>query len=48
MIPKANKLVNWLIISVLNAVVFEKLNKSRNDFIVSVLLHILSIKGWIS
>ncbi|HZK93080.1 MAG TPA: hypothetical protein VFC67_02650 [Prolixibacteraceae bacterium] len=28
--------------------VFEKLNKSRKDFIVSVLWHILSIKGKIN
>src|SRR5665648_427922 len=48
MIPKANKSVKYLILSVLEIEVFEKLNKSRKDFIVSVLWHILSIKGRIN
>ena len=45
MIPKVNKSVIFLIFCVLETDVFEKLNKSRKDFIVSVLWHILSIKG---
>jgi len=48
MIPKVNKSVKYLIFSVLETEVFEKLNKSRKDFIVSVLWHILSIKGRIN
>jgi len=48
MIPKANKSVIYLIFSVLETEVFEKLNKSRKDFIVCVLWHILSIKGRIN
>src|SRR5659263_534999 len=48
MIPKANKSVKYLILSVLEIEVFEKVNKSRKDFIVSVLWHILSIKGRIN
>jgi len=48
MIPKANKSVKYLIFSVLETEVFEKLNKSRKDFIVCVLWHILSIKGRIN
>ena len=48
MIPKVNNSVNQLIFSVLKNDVFEKLNKSRKDFIVSVLWHILSIKGRIN
>jgi len=48
MIPKVNKSVKYLIISMLENKVFEKLNKSRKDFIVSVLWHILSIKGRIN
>ena len=48
MIPKVNKSVMCLIFSILETEVFEKLNKSRRDFIVSVLWHILSIKGRIN
>ena len=48
MIPKVNKSVKHLIFSILKTEVFEKLNKSRRDFIVSVLWHILSIKGGIN
>ena len=48
MIPKVNNSVINLIISLLENKVFEKLNKSRKDFIVSVLWHILSIKGGIN
>ncbi|MCK9641472.1 MAG: transposase [Prolixibacteraceae bacterium] len=44
MIPK----VKSLIISVLENEVFNRLNKSRKDFIISVLWHILSIKGRIN
>ncbi len=44
MIPK----VKSLIISTLESEVFKKLNKSRKDFIISVLWHILSIKGRIN
>jgi len=48
MIPKANNSVKHLIISILEIEVFIKLNKSRKDFIVNVLWHILSIKGRIN
>ena len=48
MIPKVNNSVTNMIISLLENKVFEKLNKSRKDFIVSVLWHILSIKGRIN
>ena len=48
MIPKVNNSVINMIISLLENKVFEKLNKSRKDFIVSVLWHILSIKGRIN
>ena len=48
MIPKVNKSVKYPIFSVLETKVFEKLNKSQKDFIVSVLWHILSIKGRIN
>src|SRR5665647_1537252 len=48
MIPKANKSVNHLVYSMLETKVFKKLNKSRKVFIVSVLWHILSIKGRIN
>ena len=44
MIPK----VKSLIISALENKVFNRLNKSRKDFIISVLWHILSIKGRIN
>ncbi len=48
MIPKVKNSVKQLIINVLNNSVFEKLNKSRKDFIISVFWHILSIKGRIN
>jgi hypothetical protein len=48
MIPKANNSVKHLIFSILEIEVFIKLNKSRKDFIVNVLWHILSIKGRIN
>jgi len=48
MIPKVRKSIKYLIISTLENDVFNKLNKSRKDFIVSVLWHILSIKGRIN
>ena len=44
MIPR----VKSLIISTLENEVFKMLNKSRKDFIISVLWHILSIKGRIN
>ena len=48
MISKVSNSVNHLIVSVLENKVFDLLNKSRKDFIVSVLWHILSIKGRIN
>lgn len=48
MISKANQIIKLLIINILNNDVFSSLNKSRKDFIVSVLWHILSIKGKIN
>jgi len=48
MIPKVNKSAKYLIYSILNTSVFNKLNKTRKDFIVCVLWHILSIKGKIN
>ncbi len=48
MIPKVSKIVKCQINSILNNIVFIKLNKPRKDFIVSVLWHILSIKGKIN
>jgi hypothetical protein len=48
MIPKVNNSVKHLVISILEIDIFIKLNKSRKDFIVSVLWHILSIKGRIN
>jgi len=48
MIPKVRKIIKYHIFSILNDNVFEKLNKSRKDFIVNVLWHILSIKGKIN
>lgn len=48
MIPKVSKSVKYLIYNILDAKVFDKLNKSRKDFIVSVLWHILSIKDRIN
>jgi len=48
MIPKVRKSIKQLIVSTLENDVFNKLNKSRKDFIVSVLWHILSIKGRIN
>lgn len=40
--------VKHLIMSILKADIFIKINKSRKDFIFTVLLHILSIKGKIN
>lgn len=48
MTPKVINPIKQLIISVLENDIFEKLNKSRKDFIISVLWHILSIKGRIN
>ena len=48
MISKVSDSVKYLIVSVLENKVFDVLNKSRKDFIVSVLWHILSIKGRIN
>jgi hypothetical protein len=48
MIPKVNQFVKMLIISTLQNKAFSSLNKTRKDFIVSVLWHILSIKGRIN
>jgi len=48
MIPKVSKIVKYHIYSILGNDIFEKLNKSRKDFIVNVLWHILSIKGKIN
>jgi hypothetical protein len=47
-IPKVSNSVKHLIVSILENKVFDVLNKSRKDFIVSVLWHILSIKGRIN
>lgn len=48
MIPKVNQNVKCLIISILQNNVFSSLNKTRKDFILSVLWHFLSIKGRIN
>ena len=48
MIPKVSKKVKYHIFSMLSNSIFEKLNKSRKDFMVNVLWHILSIKGKIN
>jgi len=48
MTPKVSNSVKYLIPIVLENNVFDALNKSRKDFIVSVLWHILSIKGRIN
>jgi hypothetical protein len=48
MIPKVSNIVKYQIFSILNNLVFDKLNKPRKDFIISVLWHILSIKGRIN
>lgn len=48
MIPKVSNIVKCQIFSILNNLVFDKLNKPRKDFIISVLWHILSIKGRIN
>ena len=48
MIPKVKKSIKQLIASTLENCVFDRLNKSRKDFFVSVLWHILSIKGRIN
>jgi hypothetical protein len=48
MISKVSKIIKCHIFSILDNKVFDELNKSRKDFIVSVLWHILSIKGRIN
>ncbi|SDD07342.1 hypothetical protein SAMN05216323_107912, partial [Williamwhitmania taraxaci] len=48
MIPKVSNIVKYYIYSTLNNDCFNKLNKTRKDFVVSVLWHILSIKGRIN
>lgn len=48
MIPKASKFVKYHIFNMLESSSVIKLNKSRKDFIVCVLWHILSIKGKIN
>ena len=48
MIPKAKKTVISHIFNILDNSIFARLNKSRKDFIVNVLWHILSIKGKIN
>ena len=48
MIPKVSNSVKHLIISTLENKIFNDLNKSRKDFIICVLWHILSIKGRIN
>ena len=48
MIPKVCNSIKYLIVSILKNNVFDALNKSRKDFIVSVLWHILIIKGRIN
>lgn len=46
--PRVSNSIKYLIFNVLENKVFDVLNKSRKDFIVSVLWHILSIKGRIN
>ena len=48
MTPKVSNLVKCNIYNVLQKNIFNKLNKSRKDFICCVLWHILSIKGKIN
>jgi len=48
MTPKASKFVKYHIFNMLENSTLIKLNKSRKDFIVCVLWHILSIKGKIN
>jgi hypothetical protein len=48
MIPKAGKIIKYQIFSILDSIIFIKLNKPRKDFIINVLWHILSIKGKIN
>ena len=48
MILNVNNSVTMIIFGILENNIFEKLNKSRKDFIISVLWHILSIKGRIN
>jgi hypothetical protein len=48
MTPKANHNIKYLIISILQNYIFSHLNKARKNFIISVLWHILSIKGRIN
>jgi hypothetical protein len=48
MIDRVGNNVKCLIFSILGGVSFSALNKPRKDFIISVLWHILSIKGKIN
>jgi hypothetical protein len=48
MIPKVGNSVKHLIVNTLENKIFNDLNKSRKDFIICVLWHILSIKGRIN
>jgi hypothetical protein len=48
MIPKVSKIVKCHIHCILDNVIFDKLNKTRKDFVINVLWHILSIKGKIN
>lgn len=48
MTSKVNQNIKQLIIKVLQSKTFSNLNKARKDFILSVLWHILSIKGKIN
>jgi hypothetical protein len=48
MIPKVSKTVKCHIYNILHSSIFDELNKTRKDFVVCVLWHILSIKGKIN
>jgi hypothetical protein len=48
MTPKVNSMVKSHIYNILDNCIFNKLNKTRKDFVISVLWHILSIKGKIN
>ena len=48
MTPKANQNIKYLIVSVLQNMAFSGINKARKAFLISVLWHILSIKGRIN
>jgi hypothetical protein len=48
MIPKVSKATKCHIFSILDNSIFDKLNKTRKDFVVNILWHILSIKGKIN